>query len=86
MGLRGVSLRATQTRSGTRKWGMTNTPPHRTASAVEAAVYAQRSRRWIFDRLRDNSLTRYRSPRDARITFVDLDELDELINDIHPAA
>ena len=60
--------------------------PGRFASAVEAAVYAQRSRRWIFDRLRDNSLTRYRSPRDARITFVDLDELDALIGDIRPAA
>lgn len=62
------------------------TPPHRTASAVDAAAYARRSRRWIFDRLKDGSLTRYRSPRDARVTFVDLDELDALIGDIRPAA
>lgn len=60
--------------------------PARFASAVEAAAYAQKSRHWLFARLRDGSLTRYRSPRDARITWVDLDELDRLIGDIRPAA
>ena len=66
----------------------TTTPPgpRRTASAVEAAAYAGKSRSWIFERLRDGSLTRYRSPRDARITWVDLDELDALLGDIRPEA
>lgn len=66
----------------------TTTPPgpHRFASAVEAAAYAQKSRSWIFDRLRDGSLTRYRTSRDARLTIVDLDELDALVGDIRPAA
>lgn len=60
--------------------------PHRFASAVEASVYAQKSRRWIFDRLADGSLTRYRTSRDARLTIIDLDELDALMGDIRPAA
>ena len=65
---------------------MTHTTPTRHASAVQAAAYAQRSRQWIFARLADGSLTRYRTSRDARITVVDLDELDRLLTDIRPAA
>lgn len=60
--------------------------PSRFASVVEAAAYAHKSRHWLFTRLRDGSLTRYRSPRGARVTWVDLDELDALIGDIRPAA
>lgn len=66
----------------------TTTPPgpSRFTSAVQAAAYSQKSRQWIFDRLRDGSLTRYKTTRDARLTMVDLDQLDALINDIRPAA
>lgn len=67
----------------------TTTPPgpdRQCLSAVEAAAYARKSRHWLFARLRDGSLTRYRSPRDARITWIDIDELDALLGDIRPAA
>ena len=60
--------------------------PRRFGTPVEAAARAQASRKWIFDRLADGTLTRYKPARDRRLTLIDLDELDELINDIRPAA
>lgn len=54
-------------------------PPPRLARVDEAVTYADRSRRWLFLRLQAHQLTRYRSGHDARVTLIDLDELDDLL-------
>ena len=60
--------------------------PRQFITPSEAAARAEASRRWVFDKLADGTLTRYKSAKDKRLTLIDRAELDALIGDIRPAA
>lgn len=53
-----------------------STAPPRLGGIDQAAALAGRSERWVYLRINDGTLDRYRDGSDRRRTLVDLDQLE----------